>query len=103
MGKSDAFRSQGSVRGPCRTDLRCLMAEAARKEARRTVGRRAQTTTALQPGECETVSCTWDTPPTAQGERTDVRVVVDDDGYLTECHEGNNEGVVYGVLCAPPR
>jgi hypothetical protein len=63
----------------------------------------AQTTTALQPGECEKVSCTWDTPPTAQGERTDVRVVVDADGYLTECHKGNNEGVVYGVFCAPPR
>lgn len=59
-----------------------------------------QTTTALQPGECETVSCSWDTPPTAQG--TDVRVVVDDDGSLTECHEGNNEGVVYGVFCVPP-
>jgi hypothetical protein len=30
-------------------------------------------------------------------------MVVDDDGYLTERHEGNNEGVVYGVFCAPPR
>jgi len=62
-----------------------------------------QTTTALQPGDCETVSCQWDSPPSNDGDKTDVRVVVDDSAGFTECHEGNNEGVVYGVFCKPPQ
>lgn len=63
----------------------------------------AKTATPLQPGECETASCEWDSPPTDQGDSKNVRVLVDDDGAFTECHEGNNEGVVYGVFCKPPQ
>lgn len=58
------------------------------------------TTKALNPGECETVSCVWATPPTSVG--TDIKVISDDDGSKTECKEKNNEGSVLGVKCKPP-
>jgi hypothetical protein len=59
-----------------------------------------QTTKALQPGECEMVSCTWATPPSGTGK--DIDVVADDGGSNTECKEGNNHGTVFGVKCKPP-
>jgi hypothetical protein len=58
------------------------------------------TTKALNPGECETVSCIWTTPPTATP--VDIEVVADDDASKTECKEGNNKGTVFGVKCKPP-
>jgi hypothetical protein len=58
-----------------------------------------KTTKALQPGECETVSCTWATPPL---DATDVDVIADDTDKNTECKEGNNHGTVPGVKCKPP-
>lgn len=60
----------------------------------------AVTTKALNPGECETVSCVWSTPPTAVP--VDIKVISDDDSSKTECKEGNNEGSVLGVKCKPP-
>ncbi|HMR06598.1 MAG TPA: CARDB domain-containing protein [Polyangiaceae bacterium] len=60
----------------------------------------AKTTKALNPGECETVSCTWTNPPTSA--KTDIQVVADDGGANTECKEGNNLGTVLGVVCQPP-
>ena len=61
-----------------------------------------ETTQPLQPGECEEVSCVWDDPPTAAGESVDITVVANDDDSLTECKDGNNEGVITGVWCDPP-
>lgn len=58
------------------------------------------TTKALNPGECETVSCVWTSPPTATP--TDVKVISDDDSSKTECKEKNNEGTVLDVKCKPP-
>ncbi len=60
-----------------------------------------KTSKALQPGECETVSCTWGTPPTAAA--TDIKVVADDGDSNSECKEGNNLGTVFGVVCEPPK
>ncbi len=53
----------------------------------------------LQPGECETVSCTWDSPPK---DPVDIQVLADEDGENTECKEGNNQGTVIGVHCQGP-
>jgi hypothetical protein len=60
----------------------------------------ASTAAILAPGACESVSCTWDTPPSSGGEVTGV---ADDDGtgtgQNTECHEGNNLTFIDGVGC----
>ena len=58
------------------------------------------TTKALNPGECETVSCVWTSPPPSTG--VDVTVLSDDDSSKTECKEKNNQGTVFGVKCKPP-
>jgi len=60
-----------------------------------------ETSKALQPGECEQVSCVWDSPPTSEAGKKDITVRANDDGALTECKDGNNEGVVQGVFCEP--
>lgn len=60
-----------------------------------------QTTKALGPGECETVGCTWATPPTLQSQAVDVDVVPNDNGAYKECKPGNGHGVVAGVFCKP--
>ncbi|HNS96499.1 MAG TPA: CARDB domain-containing protein [Polyangiaceae bacterium] len=62
-----------------------------------------KTSSALQPGECETVTCTWDNPPTSSTSAKDIKVVANYDGALRECKEGNNEGIITGVYCAKPR
>jgi hypothetical protein len=59
----------------------------------------ALTTKALQPGECEIVSCMWATPPE---QPVDVEVVADEEGVKTECKEENNHGTVKGVFCKGP-
>jgi len=61
-----------------------------------------QTTTPLDPEECETVSCVWDTPPSAASGAVDVDVVANDGDAISECKEGNNEGVILDVFCTPP-
>jgi hypothetical protein len=61
-----------------------------------------ETSKPLAPDECETVSCTWDAPPTTPGMAVDVTVIPNDDGAYTECKAGNNEGTVLGVYCKPP-
>lgn len=62
----------------------------------------AQTTVALFPGECESVSCIWNTPPTTSSMAVDVTVVADDGNTVNECKEGNNIGGIFGVHCQPP-
>ncbi len=60
-----------------------------------------ETSKALQPGECEQVSCVWADPPTSEGAAKDITVRANDDGALTECKAGNDQGVVKGVYCKP--
>jgi hypothetical protein len=60
----------------------------------------ATTSKPLGPGECETVSCVWATPPTTTSK--DIKVLSDDDSSNTECKEKNNEGSVLDVKCKPP-
>jgi hypothetical protein len=59
------------------------------------------TSKVLAPEECETVSCTWGSPPSSEGQKVDITVVPNDDGAYTECKPGNNEGMVLGVFCKP--
>jgi hypothetical protein len=60
-----------------------------------------QTSMALAPGACETVSCTWATPPSTQGTAVSVDVIADDDGAYKECKGGNDHGTVLAVFCKP--
>lgn len=59
------------------------------------------TSTALAPEQCETVTCTWPTPPMSAELAVDVDVFPNDDGAYQECKSGNNHGTVYGVFCKP--
>jgi hypothetical protein len=52
----------------------------------------------LGPGECTEVSCDWTIPAGADGARG-VTVVVDPDGEVFECRNGNNRGVVPDIYC----
>ncbi len=55
----------------------------------------------LDPGACETVSCTW--PGAPVNTPTDVTAVADDDGTgkgtSSECEEGNNRSLLAGISC----
>ncbi|MFO0555504.1 MAG: VCBS repeat-containing protein [Polyangiaceae bacterium] len=61
------------------------------------------TTQPLAPDECESVSCTWGEPPTMMDAAVDVDVVANDGGALSECKDGNNDGLIQGVWCQPPQ
>jgi hypothetical protein len=61
------------------------------------------TTQPLAPEQCENVVCAWDTPPATEPGKVDVTVVANDGGGLSECKEGNDEGVIQGVFCKPPQ
>ena len=50
----------------------------------------------LEPGTCTEVGCPYTIP---EGERPDVTVVVDPDGEVFECRDGNNRGVIPAVFC----
>ena len=52
----------------------------------------------LEVGTCTPVSCTY-TLPTE--DIPEITVVVDPDGDVFECRNGNNRGVVPAVLCGP--
>lgn len=60
----------------------------------------AKTTAALAVGKCETVTCTWTSPPSSP---TDVTVKPNDDGAIAQCHEDNDKGLVIGVACTAPK
>jgi len=64
-----------------------------------------ETTTmqALAPEQCENVVCPWDTPPTSDSGKVEVAVIANDGGGISECKEGNDEGVIQGVFCQPPQ
>jgi hypothetical protein len=57
----------------------------------------AETTGALQPGQCELVACEWIGAPTTEGH--DVTVTVDADGENVECLEANNLATIADVRC----
>ena len=59
------------------------------------------TTLPLQVGTCETVDCTWATPPTSEATATNVNVVANDGGQTAVCY-ANNKGLVENVFCIPP-
>ncbi len=50
------------------------------------------TMTALDPEECEQVTCLWTSPPTNQNTAVDVTVIANDGQGASECHDGNNVG-----------
>jgi hypothetical protein len=60
----------------------------------------AVTTEALDPEECEVVSCLWATPPASEGSSVEVTVVPDDADAYQECKEGNNEATIPTVYCS---
>jgi hypothetical protein len=51
----------------------------------------------LVPGDCTQVECTWSVPPGTT--TTEVTVIVDPDGEVFECRNGNNRGVIPAVYC----
>lgn len=59
----------------------------------------ATTATSLQVGDCETVSCTWASPPMAQSSAVNVTVVANDGGGTPVCDDTNNLGLVENVYC----
>lgn len=61
-----------------------------------------ETEKAIDADPCELISCTWPSSPENAADQVDVLVVSGDGDGLTECREGNNKGVVYGVFCKPP-
>jgi hypothetical protein len=63
----------------------------------------ATTTTALDVGQCENVSCTWPSTPSSQATQVNVTVVADDGGTTAECDSTNDKGLVENVFCLPPQ
>jgi len=58
------------------------------------------TIAALPVGQCETVSCTWATPPTSASGATNVTVVANDGNAIAECDSKNDDGLVENVYCS---
>jgi hypothetical protein len=54
----------------------------------------------LDPSTCTEVSCAWTVPDMSVARS--VTVVVDPDGAVFECRNGNNRGVVPDIYCAGP-
>jgi hypothetical protein len=63
----------------------------------------ATTTTALDVGQCENVSCTWPSTPASQATEVNVNVVADDGETTAECDSTNDKGLVENVFCLPPQ
>ena len=59
-----------------------------------------KSTKVLAPGECETLKCTWASPPNSQATAADVTLTADASNSVTECKEGNNKGTISGVFCS---
>lgn len=61
----------------------------------------AETTKPLYPDDCEIVTCQWDGAPAADADGVDLVVKANDGGAVTECKDGNDEGIVLHVYCKP--
>ena len=59
----------------------------------------AATTKALAVGTCETVSCTWTSPPTTEAGEVNVVVVANNGDTKAECDTSNDKGMVLDVYC----
>jgi len=58
------------------------------------------TTRSLKPGDSETVSVPWNTPP--QTQAVQVKAVVDEQGVIGDCHPENNTATTANpVKCSP--
>ncbi|MBU1239895.1 VCBS repeat-containing protein, partial [Myxococcota bacterium] len=61
------------------------------------------TTVTLAPGQCQLLSCEWDTPPSSPSAAVNVLIMADDDGTgassTLECLESNNSAVITDVYC----
>ncbi|MBK8259234.1 MAG: hypothetical protein IPK82_42080 [Polyangiaceae bacterium] len=60
-----------------------------------------QTQKSLFPDQCDIVTCAWDGAPKDPADAVDLTVKANDGGGVTECKDGNNEGIVVGVYCKP--
>jgi hypothetical protein len=63
----------------------------------------AKTATPLGIGQCETVSCTWASPPGSASSEVNITVVADDGSKTPECDTTNDKGLVVDVYCVPPQ
>ncbi len=59
-----------------------------------------KTVGALAVGMCETVTCSWGSPPSSP---VDVSVVPNDDSAIAECNNANDKGLVAAVACSAPK
>ncbi|MFK7988025.1 MAG: FG-GAP repeat domain-containing protein [Sandaracinaceae bacterium] len=59
----------------------------------------ARTAGILEPGDCEDVSCAWDSPPT-EAPGVTIWVVPDDEEETGECYEENNAAVFEENFCS---
>ena len=60
----------------------------------------AKTAGVLMVGQCETVSCSWGSPPNSP---INVDVVPNDDKAIAECNTANDKGLVAAVACSAPK
>jgi hypothetical protein len=61
----------------------------------------SETKKVLYPDDCEIVTCDWNGAPAADSDAVDVIVKANDGGAVTECKDGNDQGVVLHVYCKP--
>jgi hypothetical protein len=61
------------------------------------------TNAALDPGQCQSVSCVWANPPPGSGGAVAVTVVPNDGATTAECNPGNNNGLILNVYCEAPK
>ena len=54
----------------------------------------------LAVGKCETVTCSWGSPPNSP---VNVTVVPNDDGAIAQCNTTNDKGLVAAVACTAPK
>ncbi len=60
----------------------------------------ATTTSTLNVGDCETVSCSWGSPPGSAATETNVTVIANDGDTKSECDTSNDKGLIEDVFCA---
>jgi len=61
-----------------------------------------ETTRRLEPGQCESVGCEWNDPPTSRQDAVTVWVTADSANESSECFEENNWSEIPDVYCEMP-
>jgi hypothetical protein len=59
----------------------------------------AVTSKPLNVGDCETVSCSWDSAPKSMATEVNVTVVANDGDTKAECDTANDKGLIEDVFC----